>query len=163
MESMDIKNKCSKSIAIKMWRWYNCSQDKGWRIGGMGMAKVVCESCETIFQYDVVKDMKVCPVCGKPLWEEKDGSVETIQGKTNWYYYKDSSDTLTTTLYEDETPLYIFEAVDVEDAKRQLKEVMPNSPLFPSNSDNKVRCPYCQSTDVQIVPKKFRNCRKIIA
>ena len=66
----DIKNKCSKSVAIKMWRWYNCSRVKGLWIGGVGMAKIVCESCETIFQYDVVKDMKVCPVCGKPLWED---------------------------------------------------------------------------------------------
>ncbi|MBD5496375.1 MAG: hypothetical protein HDR11_01230 [Lachnospiraceae bacterium] len=33
------------------------------------MAKVVCESCETSFKYEVVKDLKNCPVCGKPLWE----------------------------------------------------------------------------------------------
>lgn len=118
------------------------------------MAKVVCESCETIFQYDVVKDMKVCPVCGKPLWEEKDGSVETIQGKTKWYYYQEGGGMLDDTLSTHFVPLYTFDAVDVEDAKRQLKEVMPASPLFQSNSDKKVRCPYCQSTDVQIVPKK---------
>lgn len=33
------------------------------------MAKVVCESCETSFKYEVAKDLKNCPVCGKPLWE----------------------------------------------------------------------------------------------
>ena len=33
------------------------------------MVKVVCESCETSFKYEVVKDLKNCPVCGKPLWE----------------------------------------------------------------------------------------------
>lgn len=35
------------------------------------MAKVLCEGCGTSFKYEVVKDMKVCPVCGKPLWEEE--------------------------------------------------------------------------------------------
>ena len=36
------------------------------------MAKVVCESCGTSFLYNVVKDMEVCPVCGKPLWSQDD-------------------------------------------------------------------------------------------
>ena len=43
------------------------------------MAKVTCESCGTSFLYNVVKDMKNCPVCGKPLWDEEienDGSVD---------------------------------------------------------------------------------------
>ena len=33
------------------------------------MAKVVCESCETSFNYEAVKDFEYCPVCGKPLWK----------------------------------------------------------------------------------------------
>ena len=36
------------------------------------MAKVVCESCGTSFLYNVVKDMELCPVCGKPLWADKE-------------------------------------------------------------------------------------------
>lgn len=36
------------------------------------MAKVVCESCGTSFLYNVVKDMELCPVCGKPLWSQDD-------------------------------------------------------------------------------------------
>ena len=119
---------------------------------------ILCQHCKSTFNEDVLAkraNPNECPVCGKSLLGERDDSAEIIQEKTKWYYYKDSSDTLTTTLYEDETPLYIFEAVDVEDAKKQLKEVMPNSPLFPNNSNDKIHCPYCQSTDVQIVPKKF--------
>lgn len=36
------------------------------------MEKVVCESCGTSFLYNVIKDMEVCPVCGKPLWSQDD-------------------------------------------------------------------------------------------
>lgn len=36
------------------------------------MAKVVCESCGTSFLYNAVKDMEICPVCGKPLWADKE-------------------------------------------------------------------------------------------
>lgn len=39
------------------------------------MAKVVCESCGTSFLYNVVKDMEICPVCGKPLWSQEDKDV----------------------------------------------------------------------------------------
>ena len=58
-------------------------------------------------------------------------------------------------LYDEFTPLFTFEAVDVEDAKRQLKEVLPNSPLVNDNSPDIVRCPRCRSTQVQVVPRKF--------
>ena len=34
------------------------------------MAKVVCDSCGTTFKYEVVKDMKNCPVCGELLCGE---------------------------------------------------------------------------------------------
>ena len=29
--------------------------------------KVVCESCESSFKYEAVKDMECCPVCGEPF------------------------------------------------------------------------------------------------
>lgn len=119
---------------------------------------ILCQHCKSTFNEDVLAkraNQNECPVCGKFLSEEKDGLAERIQEKTKWYYYQEGGGGLDDTLYENFVPLYTFDAVDVEDAKRQLKEVMPNSPLFQSNSDNKVRCPYCQSTDVQIVPKKF--------
>ena len=77
--------------------------------------------------------------------------------KTKYYYYKEGGGTLTDTLSSRFTPLYTFEAVDIKDAKRQLKEVMPNSPLINSDSANsdKVRCPRCRSTEIQLVPRKF--------
>lgn len=53
------------------------------------------------------------------------------------------------------TPIYTFDAVDMEDAERQLKEVLPNSPLVNDNSPDAVRCPHCRSTQIQLVPRKF--------
>ena len=44
------------------------------------MAKVVCDSCGTTFKYEVVKDMKNCPVCGELLWDEEvesKGNIDT--------------------------------------------------------------------------------------
>lgn len=77
--------------------------------------------------------------------------------KTTYYYYKEGGGTLTDTLSSRFTPLYTFEAVDMKDAERQLKEVMPNSPLINNDSANndKVRCPRCRSTEIQLVPRKF--------
>ena len=48
-----------------------------------------------------------------------------------------------------------FDAVDMKDAERQLKEVLPNSPLVNNDSPDIVRCPRCRSTQVQMVPRKF--------
>ena len=60
-----------------------------------------------------------------------------------------------TTLSSKFTPLYTFEATDMKDAEKQLKEVLPNSPLVNDDSSDIVRCPRCRSTQVQMVPRKF--------
>lgn len=73
----------------------------------------------------------------------------------NLGYYKEGGGGLDDILYDDFTPLYTFDATDIEDAKRQLKEVLPNSPLVNDNSPQKVRCPRCRSTEIQMVPRKF--------
>lgn len=41
------------------------------------MAKLTCESCGSSFPLDRVKDMKVCPVCGKSLWDEEIENVDS--------------------------------------------------------------------------------------
>lgn len=118
------------------------------------MAKIVCEACGSSFPLERVKDMKNCPVCGAALWEDS-SETETAQEKTKWYYYKEGGGTLDDTLSTHFTPLYTFDAVDADDAERQLKEVMPNSPLLNDNTPDKVKCPYCFSNEVQIIPRKF--------
>lgn len=118
---------------------------------------ILCKKCQSTFNETILankNDPNVCPVCGESLLED-DSSVETPKEKTKWYYYDGGSATLTTTLYDDEEPLYTFEATDLKDAKRQLKEVLPNSPLVNNNSPDIVRCPRCRSTQIQMVPKKF--------
>lgn len=94
--------------------------------------------------------MDVCLVCGESLLRDEPEKV-----KTKWYYYDGAGGILTTTLYDDEEPLYTFNAIDLKDAEKQLKEILPNSPLVNDNSPEKVRCPRCRSAEIQLVPRKF--------
>lgn len=119
---------------------------------------ILCPHCKSALNEDILKQRNsenVCLVCGGSLIDDSDSSVEIPKEKTKWYYYDGGSATLTTTLYDDEEPLYTFEATDLKDAKRQLKEVLPNSPLVNNNSPDIVRCPRCRSTQIQMVPRKF--------
>ena len=118
---------------------------------------ILCPHCKSTLNEDILKQRNsenVCLVCGESLLDDNYDTVEAQKEKTKWYYYKEGGGTLTDTVYE-RSPLYTFEAVDVEDAKRQLKEVLPNSPLVNDNSPDIVRCPRCRSTQVQMVPRKF--------
>lgn len=115
--------------------------------------KIVCESCGTEFKFEVAKDFEKCPVCQASFDNGIEGDVQ--KEKTKWYYYKEGGGTLMQALSTSFTPLYTFEAVDIEDAKRQLKEVVPNSPLFRINAASQTRCPRCYGTEIQLVPKKF--------
>ena len=119
---------------------------------------ILCPHCKSALNEDILKQRdseNVCLVCGGSLLMDSDSSVEILKEKTKWYFYKGLSETLTDTLYDDEEPLYTFDAVDVEDAKRQLKKVLPNSPLVNNNSPDIVRCPRCRGTQIQMVPRKF--------
>ena len=92
---------------------------------------ILCPHCKSALNEGILKQRNsenVCLVCGGSL--------------------------LGDTVYE-RSPQYTFDAVDVEDAKRQLKEVLPNSPLVNDNSPDIVRCPRCRSTQIQMVPRKF--------
>lgn len=118
---------------------------------------ILCPHCKSVINEDILKQKNsenVCLVCGGSLLVDNDSSVEFEKEKTKWYYYKEGGGTLTDTLYN-RSPLYTFDAVDVEDAKRQLKEVLPSSSLINNNSPDIVRCPRCNSTQIQMVPRKF--------
>ena len=118
--------------------------------------KILCPHCNSSLNEDILKEKNsenICLVCGGKL---DDGESDNIQKqKTKWYYYNEGGGTLMNTLSTSFTPLYTFEAVDMKDAERQLKEVMPNSPLFQINPTQQIRCPYCYGTQIQIVPKKW--------
>ena len=118
---------------------------------------ILCEKCKSTFNESVLasrENPNLCPVCGESLLGDQDSSTESSKVTTKWYYYKEGGGTLTDTVYE-RSPLYTFDAIDVEDAKRQLKEVLPNNPLVNDNSPDIVRCPRCRSTQIQMVPRKF--------
>lgn len=54
------------------------------------MAKVICESCGTSYKYEAVKDMELCPVCGKNLWDDVDNNtVENADELENGLMYFD--------------------------------------------------------------------------
>lgn len=119
---------------------------------------ILCEKCKSTFNESALANREnpnVCPVCGESLFGDQDCSVESQKETTKWYYYKEGGGGLDDMLYDDFTPLYTFDAVDVEDAERQLKEILPNSPLVNDNSPDIVRCPRCRSTQIQMVPRKF--------
>ena len=118
---------------------------------------ILGKKCQSTFNESVLANREnpnICPVCGESLIDG-DKVPESPKEKTKWYYYKEGGGGLDDILYDDFTPLYTFDAVDVEDAKRQLKEVLPNSPLVNDNSPDIVRCPRCKSTQIQMVPRKF--------
>lgn len=125
--------------------------------------RVICQNCSTSYDKKFLLgkqgNVDTCPMCGAGLKSENsidDSDLEKspVEKKT-FYYYDDGSATLDDMLFNGRTPLYTFEAVDMEDAERQLKEVCPNSPLLNDNPSPKVQCPYCFSTEIQLVPKKF--------
>ena len=127
------------------------------------MAKIVCEECGTEYKYEVAKDLKNCPVCGSLMMGDDDFSHEkspdkdsgkAVERKT-FYYYDDGSATLDIVLYSHIKPLYTFQATDMEDAERQLKEVCSNSPLFETAPSKQIRCPRCFGTEYTLLNKGY--------
>ncbi len=127
------------------------------------MAKIVCEKCGTEYKYEVAKDMKNCPVCGALMMGDDDfsheespdkDSGEAVEKKT-YYYYKEGGGGLVPMLFDGWKPLYTFQATDMEDAERQLKEVCPNSPLLKTTPSKQIRCPRCLGAEYTLLNKGY--------
>lgn len=119
---------------------------------------ILCPYCKSTLNEDILKQRNsenVCLVCGGSLLVDDDIPAEHQKEKSKWYYYKEGGGMLDDTLSSQFSPLYTFEATDIEDAKRQLKEILPNNPLVNDNMSEKVRCPRCRSTEIQLVPRKY--------
>ena len=127
---------------------------------------ILCNECHSTFDEDILKKKNSenkCLVCGALLGGENSsdhmGSPDKNSGeaaeKKTFYYYDDGSATLDIVLYSHIKPLYTFQATDMEDAERQLKEVCSNSPLLKTTPSKQIRCPRCFSTQFQLVPRKF--------
>lgn len=118
---------------------------------------ILCTHCKSTFDENILKQRNsenVCPVCGESLLGDNDSS-DTPKETTKWYYYKEGGGTLMTTLSSSFTPLYTFDAMDMKDAERQLKDVLPNSPLVNDDQSDKVRCPYCRSTEYTLLNRGY--------
>lgn len=116
---------------------------------------VLCPHCKSTINEDILKQKNsenICLVCGGRLDDDGDSMIDSSSIKQTFYYYDDGSATLTKTLYKHSIPKYTFKAVDMKDAERQLKEVLPNSPLLSNKTGQKYsahivsaqKCSLCQ-------------------
>lgn len=129
---------------------------------------ILCPHCKSTINEDILKQKNsenICLVCGGRL-DGGDVGADEHSDWITWYYYKDS-------LYGDfslwdKLPLKPEELELIKEfqapprdengncdaAKRELRKYVPDA--FSENSSiPKVQCPYCHSTEVQLVPKKF--------
>ena len=119
---------------------------------------ILCPHCKSALNEDILKQRdseNVCLVCGGSLIVDSDSFVEPPKEKTKWYYYKEGGGILMKTLSSQYTPLYTFDAIDIEDAKRQLKEVLPSSPLINNNSPDVIHCPRCGCSEFTLLNRGY--------
>ena len=138
------------------------------------MAKVVCEKCKTSFLYSVVKELKNCPVCGEPLWEEKEDvqSEEEHPDWITWYYYGYKSDDGKTTSLRDK-PIDLNKYGDTfflikefnapprdstgssDKAKEILREYIPDAFSTMKKTDTIICCPWCGSSEFTLLNRGY--------
>lgn len=134
------------------------------------MAKITCEKCGTEFKFEIAKNFESCPVCGASFDEEVENiDAEDRSDWITWYYYgfKGSSNAC---LHD--KPIDLEKRGDVyylikefqapprdengncDAAKKELRKYVPDA-FQEAKTVPKVQCPYCFSTEVQLLPKKF--------
>lgn len=136
---------------------------------------ILCPHCKSTFDESILakkSDPNMCPVCEKSLLgDSKEGNLGAVEDKEEhsdwitWWYYKDPE--YGDYSLWDKPPLHPEELelikefkappeseCGLDEVKRILRTYVPDAFEEPKEVP-KVRCPYCQSTDVQIVPKKF--------
>lgn len=124
--------------------------------------KIICDSCGSIYPFEKIKDIKVCPICNVPFDDDNSDHMESpdknsgqaVEKKT-YYYYDDGRSTLVPVKLNNRKPLYTFQATDMEDAERQLKEVCPNSPLLKTTPSKQIRCPRCFGAEYTLMNKGY--------
>ncbi len=131
---------------------------------------VICLKCKSTFDESVLENRdnpNICPVCGASL----SGSGEEDHSDwITWYYYGFKNDNSSQVLHD--KPIDLDKRGDVyylikefkapprdsegksDAAKAELRKYVPDAFAAPKSAP-KVQCPYCFSTQVQMVPKKF--------
>ncbi len=131
----------------------------------MGEDNVKCPKCGSSFNKMFLMGKQgnadVCPMCGADMQ-----SVEEHSDWITWWYLKDKRFDNDYTLW-DKMPIdpENYEIVKefkappesecgLNEVKRILRTYVPDAFKEPQETP-KVKCPYCFSSEVQIVPKKF--------
>ena len=135
---------------------------------------ILCPHCNSALNEDILKQRNsenICLVCGKSLLGDKtDGDMSTDEHPDwiTWWYYKDE-ETQCFTLRDE--PIDLEKWTDTklikefkapprdssgssEKAKEILRTYVSDAFKEPQET-HKVKCPYCFSSEVQIVPRKF--------
>ena len=134
---------------------------------------ILCPHCKSTFNEDILKQRNsenICLVCGKTLDNGEAADADEHSDWITWYYYGFKEDNSSQVLHDKPIDLekrgdiyYLIkefqapprdENGNCDAAKRELRKYVPDA--FSENSSiPKVQCPYCHSTEVQLVPKKF--------
>lgn len=149
-------------------------EEKGLGVQGMGRT-ILCPHCKSTINEDILKQKNsenICLVCGGRL--DGSGSADAKSDWITWYYYglKDKKGNKTEVTSLEEKPIDLQKDGDIfylikefqappkdengscDAAKKELRKYIPDA--FPEKKTvPKVQCPYCFSTEVQLVPKKF--------
>lgn len=137
---------------------------------------ILCSHCQSTFDESVLAkraEPNICPVCGNSLLGNDDSSanVDEHPDWITWYYYGFKSDNGKTGCLEDKAidlekhgdVFFLIKefkapprdaAGSSEKAKEILRTYVPDAFEEPREVP-KVQCPYCHSTEIQLVPKKF--------
>lgn len=132
--------------------------------------KIVCPSCNTIFDEDVLKaknSENTCLVCNASLSDGDVNNKNLDDGLVTWWYLKDKRFDDDYSLW-DKMPLNpeYFEVIQefkappekevgLDEVKRILREYVPDAFSIKQENTPTVKCPKCGSKEVQLVPRKF--------
>lgn len=129
---------------------------------------ILCPHCKSTLNEDILKQKNsenICLVCGGKL-DDGNVNIDEHSDWITWYYYEDP-------LYGDcslwdRLPLKPEEMELIKEfqapprdetgscdaAKKELRKYVPDA-FAETQTVPKTQCPYCFSTEIQLVPKKF--------
>lgn len=130
---------------------------------------ILCPHCKSTFNEDILKQRNsenICLVCGKTLDNGEAADADEHSDWITWYYYgfKNSS-----TCFLEDKPIDLGERFYLikefkappkdpngtyDAVKAELRKYVPDAFDEPEPVP-KVQCPYCFSTEIQMVPKRF--------
>ena len=134
--------------------------------------KIICDSCGTIYPFEKIKDVKVCPVCNVPFDDDSSDHVESPDknseqaGWITWYYYKDpeyGDYSLWDKLPNDPDALTLIKEFKappeseygLDKVKEILRTYIPDAFVYPEKEEPVVRCPRCMSRKYTLMNRGY--------